>query len=184
MPNILNAIPTRLQMPAKNKLKHRLVDYVRAHPHVRDWLGHLLHLRHLWHFNRRSVANATAIGLLWAFVPIPFQMVFAGFTAVYFRTNLPVAVAYVWVSNPLTIPPLTYFCHRIGQLVLNIGPTAPPEWTTASLLAWMTGQWRPFFVGCAIVGVACASIGYTATRLIWAAAVRVKSARRTARRRG
>jgi uncharacterized protein (DUF2062 family) len=38
-----------------------------------DWL----HEPNLWHLNRRSVAGAFAVGLFFAWMPVPFQMALA-----------------------------------------------------------------------------------------------------------
>ena len=68
--------------------------------------GALLHNPNLWHLNRNSVAGAVSVGLFIAFVPAPGQMVLAAAAAIAVGRNLPIAVLMVWVSNPLTMPPL------------------------------------------------------------------------------
>ena len=39
--------------------------------------GDVLHDANLWHLNRRSARGAFAVGLFFAFIPVPFQMLLA-----------------------------------------------------------------------------------------------------------
>ena len=74
----------------------------------------------LFHMNRRSVSNAFLVGLFWAMIPMPFQMVPATITALLIRgINWPIAVALVWVSNPITMPPMFYFNYLVGTWILG-----------------------------------------------------------------
>jgi uncharacterized protein (DUF2062 family) len=68
-------------------------------------------------------------------------MAFAAAAAIYFRANLPVSVALVWVTNPLTMPPLFYFAYQVGLWFLN-QPAA--ESFDFSLLG---DVWQPFLTG-------------------------------------
>ena len=79
-----------------------------------QFLGDRLHEPNLWHLNRRSVSLAFAVGLFAAWIPTPGQMAIAAAAAFYFRANLPISVALVWVTNPLTMPPMFYFAYIVG----------------------------------------------------------------------
>jgi uncharacterized protein (DUF2062 family) len=80
---------------------------IKGHKNL-SFLGEKLHDPNLWHLNRRSVSAAFAIGLFAAWIPTPGQMVIAAIIALYFRANLPISVALVWITNPLTMPPMFY----------------------------------------------------------------------------
>ena len=67
------------------------------------FLGNSLFHEDLWRFNRLSFCRATVIGVFWGWMPMFFQMIPAAYCAVLFRANLPLSVAGVWISNPITI---------------------------------------------------------------------------------
>lgn len=122
----------------------------------------------LWHLNRRSVSSAFAVGLFLAFFPVPGQMVLAAFTAMWLRCNLPVSVALVWVSNPVTIPPLFFFCYKLGTWMLQI----PPEVQHVSLSwSWLVERaeaiWAPLLLGSLTCGVIASALGYAGIHLVW-----------------
>lgn len=140
---------------------------IRDHKHLRLF-GKLLHDPNLWHLNRRSVSGAAAIGLFMAFVPMPLQMIPAAALAIYFRINLPIAVALVWLTNPFTMAPVFYFCYQLGAWVLQ----TPVQPVTLELsLEWLTSEfqrvWQPFLLGSLIVSAVSAAAGYFGMRLLW-----------------
>jgi uncharacterized protein (DUF2062 family) len=92
---------------------------LRKHPALSP-LGILLQNPEIWHLHRRSVAGAAFIGLFCAFLPVPFQMLIAGGLAVVSRCNLPIAVALVWVTNPVTVGPVFFFAYKLGAWLLNM----------------------------------------------------------------
>ncbi|MCK4743776.1 MAG: DUF2062 domain-containing protein [Sulfuriflexus sp.] len=130
--------------------------------------GTLLHDPNLFHINRRSVAGAFAVGLFFAWVPVPFQMVLATAVAIPARVNLIISVALVWISNPLTMPPLFYFAYRLGGIILGIEPNGFDfELSFAWLANGLLAIWQPFLLGCAVMAVSSSIIGYVAIRLLW-----------------
>lgn len=131
-------------------------------------VAHLLHRSELWHFNRRSVSGAAFVGLFSAFIPVPSQMLLAALFAVVFRVNLPISVALVWVTNPITIPPMFYASYRVGAWILGIDLDAGGlEFTLDSLLKNFFSIAEPLFIGAFICGLVSGSLGFTATHFIW-----------------
>jgi len=154
------------------------------HQHLR-FLGNRLHDPNLWHLSRRSIAMAFAVGLMCAWIPVPLQMVLAAVSALYYRANLPVSVALVWVTNPITMPPLFYFAYKIGLWFM--GRPAPNQSFQFSLEGVMNGignTWEPFLLGCFVLGVCCSALGYFGVRFFWARFVLKKWAQRQMRRAG
>jgi uncharacterized protein (DUF2062 family) len=140
--------------------------------------GSLLHDGNLWHLNRRSASGAFAVGLFTAFIPVPFQMLLAAAAAIIFRVNLPLSVGLVWISNPITMPPLFYLCYRLGNWLLS----APPHPFTFELSwEWLIGSISTIgpalITGCLVLGTLASVSGYLSIRLLWRQSV-VKAWRR------
>lgn len=140
---------------------------LREHKHMRKF-GRLLRDQNLWHLNRRSVSGAFAVGLFWAMIPIPFQMLASAATAISVRVNLPVSAALVWLSNPLSMPPIFYFNYLVGTWLMPHQQRLPD---TKMSLEWFTHSmgeiWLPLYLGSIVVGTIMAALGYGVMRLYW-----------------
>jgi uncharacterized protein (DUF2062 family) len=141
--------------------KHLFKKYL-PHPDIiikNRWiklLGPRLQEPGLWHINRKSCSGGIAVGMFCAFIPMPF------------RSNILVAVPTVWISNPLTMPPMFYFCYLIGAQILdsNVGGfefELSFDWLATGLLE----IWQPFLLGCLIVGVIASALSFVLIRVIW-----------------
>lgn len=156
-------------MPRK-LIKRYLPDHhkIREHKHLKKCFGTLLHDPNLWHLNRHSVSGAFFVGLLCAWVPVPFQMVIAAAIAIAARVNLPISVCLVWITNPVTMPAMFYFAYRVGIWILG---TPAREFNFELSFEWLMvelGQiWQPFLLGCLVLGLASSLAAYLLTRLFW-----------------
>lgn len=158
-------------------------------------VAHWLHDPNLFHLNRYSVSMAFLIGLFWAMVPVPFQMIFATTFAIWWRANLPISVALVWLTNPLTMPPIFFASYKLGTWLLGRNPESShhqsfAEWVgqsdnlcgELSLFdcggAWM--QWlvsgfdqlwhpfiKPLLAGSLTIGLIAGILGALLVRLLW-----------------
>lgn len=162
-------MPTAGNLMPKKLIKRFTPDHdtVRNHKHLRIF-GKLLHDANLWHLNRRSVSGAFFWGLFWAFIPIPLQMLAAAAAAILCRVNLPIAVALVWLTNPLTMPPIFYFNYLVGSKLLGHPITvtdfdASIEWME-SVIAQV---WEPLLFGSVVCGMLAGLIGYIGMRGFW-----------------
>jgi len=123
----------------------------------------------LWHLNRHSASGAFAVGLFAAFVPLPFQMVIAAAAAVLLRVNLPLSVVLVWITNPLTIPPMFYCTYLVGAWLMG-RPGMLPESVDFSLATLMHGLgevWQPLLLGSLVCGALAAALGYALVLGLW-----------------
>lgn len=142
-------------------------EFIKQHKSL-QFLGEKLHQPGLWHFNRHSVSLAFAIGLFCAWIPTPTQMAISAAAAIFFGANLPLSVILVWMTNPLTMPPLFYFAYRVGLLFMN-RPEAGEEFqfTLSGLFSGLGGIWEPFLLGCLILGITSSTAGYFGVQYFW-----------------
>ncbi len=142
-------------------------EIIRNHKNLRCF-GSLLSNPGLWHINRHSVARAFAVGVFCAFVPVPFQMLLAAGGAIIFHCNIPIAVALVWLTNPVTMPPVFYFCYRVGAWLLGI-PMQPFQFEANFdwVLNRMLHIWQPFLLGCFVSGLVFALVSWCAIHIAW-----------------
>ena len=117
-------------------------------------LGNSIFEKELWSINKHTLSRAIAIGLFWGWMPMFFQMIPAAFCAVYFRANLPLSVAGVWVSNPITMPPMMYLGYEFGNVVLGIEPgfekfEASFDWRIS--VCWV--RWEQLGGGTMMIGI-------------------------------
>lgn len=133
-----------------------------------NMFGGLLHNPYLWHLNRHSVATAFSVGLFAMMMPVPFQMVLAAALAIIFGANLPIAIALTWVSNPVTTPPILYFCYKLGEWMLQI-PHRPLNielsWDWLSQKLYLV--WKPLLLGTFTAAITIAIIANITIRIIW-----------------
>jgi uncharacterized protein (DUF2062 family) len=141
---------------------------LREHSALRP-LGALLYKHpEIWHLHRRSVSGACFIGLFCAFLPIPLQMLVAAIIAIATRCNLPVAVALVWVTNPITMPPVFFFAYKLGAWLLGTHLVID---AVELDLAWLTSQvaqvWKPLLVGSLVCGWVSGVSAFVIVRVLW-----------------
>jgi uncharacterized protein (DUF2062 family) len=140
---------------------------IKSHKHL-QMFGKVLNEPNLWHLNRYSVATAFSIGTFFAFIPLPFQMFIAAALAIWVRANLPISVALVWLTNPITMPPIFYFAFQVGAFILG---REPQGFNFELSFSWLTHGlqliWAPFLLGCLVCGTICALLSNLLIRLLW-----------------
>jgi hypothetical protein len=147
-------------------------------------LGDVLHDNNLWHLNRQSASLAAFIGLFCAFMPIPMQMLLAAALAIVFHANLPISVVLVWVSNPLTMPPMFFGVYKLGAMLMGLQPKriALPG-SLHEVLGDLSVIWQPLLLGSVICGLVFGTLGYVTVRIIWRVAVARQWQRRIVQRK-
>jgi uncharacterized protein len=160
--------PTTPDMPKKFLQKivpsHARIRSIKALHVLGDWI----YDGNLWHINRYSASMAFFVGLFVAFIPTPGQSLIAATLAVLLRCNLPLSVGLVFLTNPVTMPPLFYLAYKIGALVVDAPIVAAEfELNTRWLRDSLGGMWRPFLLGCLICGLFFGSAGYVLVNQLW-----------------
>lgn len=152
------------------KLFKRLMpnpESIRNKPGLK-FLGKLLHDPNLFHLNRHSVSVAAFVGIFTCFLPLPGQMLIASLLALLARCNLPLSVALVWISNPLTMLPIFFSTYKFGSWMLG-----SPALNFGSNVTWelfvqdLNQIWQPLLLGSVIAGIALGSTAYMAMQVFW-----------------
>ncbi|WP_072669698.1 DUF2062 domain-containing protein [Vibrio injensis] len=130
--------------------------------------GSVLYNPNLWCLNRRSAAGAFAVGLFMAFVPLPSQMIMSAGVAIICGVNLPLAVALVWITNPITMPFIFYFSYKVGAWLMNTPPQPFHfELTWEFLHHQMHTIGPPFLLGSLVCGIVAGLLGYFGIQGLW-----------------
>ena len=170
-------------------MPRRLIQRYMPHPDTLKrarslrFISHIVGDASLWVLTRRSVGNAFMVGLFCALLPIPFQMLLAAFGAWLLRCNLPLSVGLVWLTNPLTMPPIFYCNYRLGAWLLDTPVSHVPDristqWLTERMMEALPALLLGSLVSAIVLGLA----GNALIRLVWRWHVS-RSWRRRARRR-
>ena len=152
------------------KLIHRLLPDISKvlERSSMKWARTIARDPNLLHINRQSVSLAVAIGVFCAFMPVPGQTILAISLCYFLRANLPLGVVVIWISNPLTIPPMFYLTHQFGAFLLGSDPVA--------LTVEINWQWfkslggdvlMPLFLGSIICGLFLAAVSYFIVLSAW-----------------
>ena len=164
-------------LPAPHKMREDKV--------FRRFLGGWLHDPNIWHLNRHSVSGAFAIGLFMAFLPFPLgQTLMAASAAIFFRVNMPLAAALVWITNPVTMGPVYLLAIKLGEWILGT-PISISHFELS--VGWLSEEfvtiWKPLATGCMVFSVVAAALGYSGIHLLWRVYVLHKLRKKRLRRR-
>jgi uncharacterized protein (DUF2062 family) len=140
---------------------------MREHPALKP-LGKWLQNPEIWHFHRRSAAGAAFIGLFVTFLPVPMHMLIAAAIAVVARCNLPLAVALVWINNPLTMGPVYFFAYKLGSWLLGTELTVSEVHIDLDWLGERFDEiWWPLLLGGLVCGWVAGLTAYAVVRVGW-----------------
>jgi uncharacterized protein (DUF2062 family) len=138
-----------------------------------------------WTFNRSGVTRAFALGLFIAFIPptpLPVHLLVCAMLGVYFRLNLPVLVATVFISNPFTWLPQVAGSIWVGAKLmgLDLMPFVHAV-SHGNLRKEISELWPPLLLGALVLGLIAAAAGYLLAQGVWRARVIYQLRRRRAR---
>ncbi len=132
------------------------------------WLKGLASDPNLLHINRQSVSLAVFIGVFCAFLPLPVQTIIAALLALWWRANFVISVILVWISNPITIPPIFYLNYTVGSWLLG---TAPSQHNVTLSWEWFNSVGShillPLGLGSLVVALLIACTSYCAVFWLW-----------------
>lgn len=128
--------------------------------------------------NRRMITRGVAVGLFWGFIPMPMQMLAVMATTPFLRFNVPIAISMVWLSNPITMPPMYYMEYLTGNFLLGREGIDDIELT----MSWFTENFDdilvPLYVGTAFYSIVVTGIIYVVLNRLWVNSVHSEKAER------
>ncbi len=123
----------------------------------------------LWHFNRRSVPRAVALGLFIApVIPVAHTFV-AALLAVPTRANIVVAAGITWLINPFTMPLFYISAYHVGKHLLRVDEIAPTQVAhgASKWASFIYDKSGPVALGTFVMATIIASIGYLVASFLW-----------------
>jgi hypothetical protein len=139
-------------------------------------LDSLLEKYHLprayFNINRKMITRGILIGLFWGFIPMPMQMAAVIAMTPFLRFNVPIAIAMVWLSNPLTMPPMYYMEYLTGNFILGREGIENIELTLEWFSANMGDIFVPLYVGTAFYAIFVSSFIFLLINWLWIRSVK------------
>jgi uncharacterized protein (DUF2062 family) len=139
--------------------------------------------REFFGVSRRSITKGIWIGLFWGFIPMPMQMVAVVLTTFAFRFNVPIAIAMVWLSNPITMPPMYYMEYLTGNFLLGQEGLEEIELT----MEWFSEHFDeilvPLYVGTSFYSVVVSTLIYFIINWLWIKSVHEEKRERSKKHR-
>ena len=126
--------------------------------------------------NRHTVSKGMMVGLFIAFIPMPMQMLAVIVLQPLLRFNLPLAVALVWITNPVTMPFIYYVEYMTGSFLLGFEDLPPVQMR----LEWFRHNFDdimiPLYAGALFYSTLFAILGYCGIQRLWIASVKKQRA--------
>ena len=123
--------------------------------------------RAYFNINRKMITKGVLIGLFWGFIPMPMQMAAVVATTPFIRFNVPIAIAMVWLSNPLTMPAMYYMEYLTGNFILGKEGIADIELTLEWFSNHMGDIFLPLYVGTAFYSIVVSGLIYLLLNWLW-----------------
>jgi len=146
------------------------------------WIAKYIQHPSLWHLNRKSVSRAFLAGIFCALLPIPMQMLVAAMFAMMLRANMLISVSLVWITNPITMPPIFYFTYKVGTYLLG---SEPLDDNIAFTLEYVSEQlssiWWPLITGSVVCAFIFGVLAYVIINILWIWQVRSSWSKRSSR---
>ncbi|MDR2905237.1 MAG: DUF2062 domain-containing protein [Helicobacteraceae bacterium] len=129
-----------------------------------------------WQPTRKAISRGFAIGCFWAMIPMPFQMIPSGLFSILLRANIPLSLAAVWITNPITHPILIVFQLWLGECILNQPSSLyilqNADTLTDGVIALIKHAPLPLMTGVAVCAVFFSLVGFFGSRFFYDLAIK------------
>ena len=116
--------------------------------------------------NRKMITRGVVLGLFIAFIPMPMQMAATLLFMPFFRFNVPIAVAMVWITNPFTMPPIYMIEYYTGSFFLG-SEIAHVELTIDWFKDNIDDIFIPLYTGALFYSVVSSFLAYWVVTFFW-----------------
>lgn len=117
--------------------------------------------------NRRLVSNGVLIGVFFALLPLPSQIMFVLFTTLFIRFNIIIALSIVLLTNPITMPFVIFIEYHLGNWLLHSNLKVKIELS----MQWIEHNYSsillPLLVGSFSAAVVLSLSSYLIVRILW-----------------
>lgn len=133
---------------------------------IKNHLGELIRLQ----TKPKDIAAGVSLGVFIGFLPVPglgiLQLFIALFFSMILRVNKIAVILGTFITNPLTVIPISAFSYDIGAWLLKSEvPFTLKNFTVGGIIAIA----KPLLVGSFVVGLAAAVVSYVITYYVaWA----------------
>jgi uncharacterized protein (DUF2062 family) len=114
---------------------------------------------------------------------MPMQMAAVLATTPFIRFNVPIAISMVWLSNPVTMPPMYYMEYLTGNFLLQREGIQDIELT----LEWFQNNigdiFVPLYVGTAFYSIVVSGLIYLGLNWLWIHSVKKEKREKEKERR-
>ena len=128
--------------------------------------------------NRKAISRGVLIGLFWAFIPMPMQMLAVLAMTPFIKFNVPIAISMVWLSNPISMPFMYYMEYQTGNFLLGNESLNNIEMS----LDWFSNNWdriiTPLYVGTIPYAIGISTIVYFIINKLWIDSVKKETSDR------
>lgn len=128
--------------------------------------------RAYFNVNRKMITRGILIGLFWAFIPMPMQMLAVVSCTPFIRFNVPIAIAMVWLSNPFSMPPMYYMEYLTGNFILGREGLPDIELTLEWFSENLDDIFLPLYVGAAFYSIVVSYLIYLLLNWLWIRSVK------------
>ncbi|MFT6656747.1 MAG: hypothetical protein ACJAWI_003533, partial [Marinomonas primoryensis] len=87
--------------------------------------------------------------------------------AIPLRANIPLSIALVWITNPITMPFVFYFNYKVGSLILGYHHEKDFKLSVEWIWDKMEHIWLPLYVGSIVSGLIAGAISYAVIIILW-----------------
>lgn len=155
----------------KTQSNAKIKEFIKKYKIPREYLS----------INRKSISKGVLIGIFWAFIPMPMQMLAVLSITPFIKFNVPIAITMVWLSNPITMPFMYYMEYQTGNFLLGNESLNNIEMS----LDWFSNNWDkiivPLYVGTMPYAIGVSSIIYFAINKLWIDSVKKETSVRKKR---